>query len=75
VASADIQSVVPLSRGVLEVVVTSVEVLTGLLLTRGVDDIVPPSAVGRTAILVTSTVVEGLASEVMTGVVVSTGIL
>jgi hypothetical protein len=75
VASADIQSVVPLSRGVLEVVVTSVEVLTGLLLTRGVDDIVPPSAVGRTVILVTSTVVEGLASVVMTGVVVSTGIL
>jgi hypothetical protein len=72
----DVQTVVWLSTGVVDGVIASVEVLAGLLLTRGVEDTVLPSAVGRTVVLITSLVVDGLASVVvMTGVVVSTGIL
>jgi hypothetical protein len=74
--SVDVQTVVLLSTGVFEGVVTSVEVLTGLLLTREVDDIVLHSAVGGTVVFISSTVVCGLASfVVMTGVMMSTGIL
>jgi hypothetical protein len=54
----------------------SVEVVKEMVLCRAVDDSVLPSVVGGTTVLVTSTVVDVLASVVVpTGVVVSPGVL
>jgi hypothetical protein len=79
VLSADVVTGVLLttlvSAGVVMGVVTSVEVVPRVVLTRVVDNGVLPTVGGWTVVLVTSKVVDELASTVVpTGVVVATGV-
>jgi hypothetical protein len=63
------------SAGVVKGVVTSVEVVSRVVLTSVVDNGVLPTVGGCTVVLVTSKVVDELASTVVpTGVVVATGV-